>query len=181
MADNDKQPVPAQEVESSEVTESKKKGGKLLMLIGIAVFLVSLLTGGWMAYANYEKLAAAARVMGLVDEAAKPEKEEKAPKEFGEFTELKGIVVNPADSNGERYLLVNIGLESTEAAVLEEISGKEVAVRDTVLKILGLYTVEKLADINQRAYLKSEIRNAVNDLLVNGEVNRVYFTQYVIQ
>ncbi len=54
-------------------------------------------------------------------------------------------------------------------------------VRDTIIKILGTRTVDELANIESRTALKDEIRLAVNGILTEGEINRMYFTQYVLQ
>ena len=77
--------------------------------------------------------------------------------------------------------MVKLGLESHKAAVLEELEQKQVVVRDTVLKLLAVRTVEELANIELRAQIKEELRSAVNAILRKGEVDRLYFTQYVLQ
>ena len=180
MAEDNKQLTAAGE-EAGQVTE-KKKGSRLFLLIGMGVFFLSLLAGGWVAYAQYEKLAAAARVMGLMDKAPPKEEEKKTvPLGQGKLTEFKGIIVNPAGTNGERYLLVNIGMETQKDEVLEEISAKEIVIRDAVLRYLSQLTLEQLADIDQRDAIKEDLKNTVNNLLEKGKVDHVYFTQYVIQ
>jgi len=83
--------------------------------------------------------------------------------------ELQGFIVNPAGTDGTRYLMINLGLESAKGDVLEELKEKEIVVRDTVLKLLGQRTVEELADISLRAQLKKELREAVNGILTKGK------------
>jgi flagellar basal body-associated protein FliL len=50
-----------------------------------------------------------------------------------------------------------------------------------VLKILGSRSIEELSDITRRNELKETLRTAVNGILAEGEVKRLYFTRYVLQ
>lgn len=159
--------------ENESTPEPKKKRGMMLVLIPLV--LVAAAGGGWVAFTQYARLSAAAAVF------AESEQPEDAPIEYGEFLEIQGIIINPAESNGQRYLMVNIGLESDKAKVLEEIESKEIVVRDKMVKMLGEHTVEILADISQRQTIKDELREAINKVLEKGEVQRLYFTQYVLQ
>ncbi|MEM7383323.1 MAG: flagellar basal body-associated FliL family protein [Verrucomicrobiota bacterium] len=72
-------------------------------------------------------------------------------------------------------------METTEPAILETVTAREMVVRDTIIKILGTRTVDELANIQERNVLKDEIRLAVNGILTEGEISRMYFTQYVLQ
>ncbi len=106
---------------------------------------------------------------------------EDAGIQYGEFLELTDIIVNPADSNGRRLLMVSLGIESIEPTLLESITAREMVVRDTIIKILGRRTVEDLAAIEQRNVIKGELLQAVNGVLTEGQISRLYFTQYVLQ
>jgi flagellar FliL protein len=56
-----------------------------------------------------------------------------------------------------------------------------VLVRDTLISLLASKTQDDLATVRGRDALKGEIRDAVNGILRNDDVKRVYFTQFVIQ
>jgi flagellar basal body-associated protein FliL len=47
--------------------------------------------------------------------------------------------------------------------------------------MLGEFTVPELSDIDRRAFLKDTLLSSVNEVLKDGEVRRLYFTQYVLQ
>lgn len=163
--------------EPVEAAETKKgKGGLLIILL--PAMLISAGIGSWLAYSQYPGIAELAyNTFGGEETATQGE-----PLEFGEFMELSNIVVNPYDSGGRRLLMVSLGLETTEAAILESVTQREMVVRDTVIKILGNRTVDELSSIEQRTSLKSELRQAVNSIVASeGEINRLYFTQYVLQ
>ncbi len=103
------------------------------------------------------------------------------PVDFGSFYEVENIIINPAQSQGGRYLMINVGFESDKEVVLTELENKEVVIRDRVIKMLGEFTVPELSDIDRRSFLKDTLLSSVNAVLKDGEVRRLYFTQYVLQ
>lgn len=134
--------------------------------------VVALLLGAGGGYYQYQKAAA--------PPAEETEEEEAEPIEYGVFTPVAGIIVNPARSGGRRYLMVDLALEAADEEVLEEVSSREVVIRDLVVRILGEQTVEDLAAIEARPALKDTLLSSVNGVL-EGEIDRLYFTQYVLQ
>ncbi len=107
---------------------------------------------------------------------------EDEPVEFGEFSEMPGIVVNPLGTGGRRYLMVKIGVEADDAETLTRLDEMSPAAVDAVIDLMGALRVEQLSDIGQRDSLKEGIRTRFNRILgEDGPVTRVYFTQYVLQ
>lgn len=130
--------------------------------------------GGYLAYSQYVALA-------TIGKGTEETAQEAEPVEYGEFTELDNLIVNPAGSDGKRFLMVKIGLESEESQTLEEIAQKKIVINDTVLNILSSETAEELASIENRDAIKEALRNALNEILTEGKITRLYFTQYVLQ
>ena len=94
---------------------------------------------------------------------------------------LDNLVLNPAGSNGTRFLLLTIALEVKNEAVLEEMKVRDAELRDAVLVTLGGKSVEQLAEMSAREALKNELRDVAATLFKPGAVKRVYFPQFVIQ
>ena len=145
-------------------------------MILIPLILLGVGGGGFMAYSQYVSIA----TMGY-ESPTPQEEEEAAPVEYGEFLELESLIINPEGTDGKRYLMIKIGLESDKAKALEEVKEKEVVVRDAILRNLSARRVEDLASIEKRDDLKDGLREAINTILEKGEVTRLYFTQYVLQ
>jgi len=101
-------------------------------------------------------------------------------KEYGSFTPLEGLVVNPDGADG-RYLAVSIAFESQSSSVATELQDKQVVVQDAVISHLSEQTVEELSDTDQREKLKKELREEANRILNSGTVDRLYFTEFVLQ
>jgi len=169
MADDTPNPEP--------VAEAPKRRGLLLALAAV----VPAALGAWLAVSQQASIGSLLGAEAQATTAEAPAEPAAEPVEYGAFSEIQGLIVNPAGTEGLRYLMVNIGFESAEPKVLEEVTTKEIAVRDAILKILSEKTVPQLADIALRDSLKVEIRDTVNVILSDGQVDRLYFTQYVLQ
>lgn len=161
-----------------ESTAKGRRGLPFWVILGVAA-LVATGFGGYLSFAYYENIAQSVG-SGWSDDSTSGTGDEKA-RVFGQFSELDGVIINPAGSDGKRFLMLNIGLEAAKLETLEEVTEKEVVVRDTVLKVLGSQTVEVLSDITRRNELKESVRTAVNSVLRKGEIERLYFTRYVLQ
>ena len=53
--------------------------------------------------------------------------------------------------------------------------------RDAIIGHLSGKTVDTLSDISNREGIKEEIRALVNEILAEGEIDRLYFTQFMLQ
>jgi flagellar FliL protein len=159
-------------VGGSEEAPKKKKGAMLPMIL----FVVALVAGGAGAFVMYEKLVAAATGTDL---SAGTETTQMV--EYGVFHEISGLIVNPAESMGKRYLMVSMGLEVANEGTIADLEEKDIVIRDRVLKLLGSHNADELADIGVREQLKEELLSGLNTLLGEDAIKRLYFTQYVLQ
>jgi len=99
----------------------------------------------------------------------------------GAATEIADLVVNPAGSEGMRYLCVSVSLEASSEAASSELAGRQSQVRDALIGILGARTVTELSNVETRDHLREEIRQSISGLLSQGEVEAVYFSNFVLQ
>ena len=100
---------------------------------------------------------------------------------LGALSKLEGLVVNPAESQGNRYLAVSIAFETGPPEVKKELEKKKVVIKDAVLRLLSERTVDELADPERRDGLKKALRDEANEILNKGTVDRLYFTEFVLQ
>ncbi len=94
---------------------------------------------------------------------------------------LNNVVMNPAGSRGTRFLLVSVGFEFAPALPSEQFANLETEIRDAVIGALGSKTVDDLVDYTRRDAYRSEIAAAVEKLVPDTKVRRVFFPQFVIQ
>ena len=94
---------------------------------------------------------------------------------------VKDLVVNPAGTNGLRFLLTTVGLEVTSEETVKELEKRDVQIHDSIIGILTSKTLPELDDTNSRDSLKYSIRDSINNELVTGKVMNVYFSKFIIQ
>ncbi len=160
----------------------KSKGVLRLLLLLLPMVLLPASAGAYLAYDFYPRLAHVAAAVGLKHGLEDPD-DDPAPKpmEFGQFKVLSDLLVNPAGTNGKRFLMVSLGLESSTEKVFAEIDSKDAVVRDIILRKLGERTVDDLSAVASREVLKEDLRQTINSVLQQGQIDRLYFTQFVLQ
>ncbi len=158
-----------------EELDAKRNRGSFLIIL-LPLVLISAGAGSWLAYVQYPAIAEQVYHRFGADAAAAGD-----AIEFGQFIEFSNIIVNPADSDGRRLLMISLGIETDEERTLQNVLEREIVVRDTVIKTLGKRTIAELTSIDQRNEIKSELRQAVNGIVSEGTISRLYFTQYVLQ
>ncbi|HVP57711.1 MAG TPA: flagellar basal body-associated FliL family protein [bacterium] len=158
-------------------------------LVILAIIVVDACAAFLVVRAIAPKLVAsrAKQAVASVGTAAQPQPatESKAPAgqptAMGTINQISDLVVNPAGTDGTRYLCTTVALETIDPKVSEEIKNREAQIRDVLIEILGRRTIDELADLGTRDALREEIRTGVNKLLTGGEVVGVYFSNFVLQ
>jgi len=102
------------------------------------------------------------------------------PKKPGKF-DLKQIIVNPANTNGQRYLLVQISLElvnKDDKALLSENRSK---IRNDLIKYLSTRTVSQLQGIEGKEEMRLKLVKIINRDIGKRSVRNLYYSKYVMQ
>ena len=94
---------------------------------------------------------------------------------------IENLVLNPAGSNGTRFLMVSATFELKDSGIENQMKEHDAEVRDHILSILGKKTVDELTDIAQREQIKKDVLESVGALFEKGAVKKVFFGQFVIQ
>ncbi len=95
--------------------------------------------------------------------------------------EVENLVVNPAGTDGMRFLLVSVALELEDPSLVEEIAPRDVAIRDALILFFGRKTVDELAAVEGRKEMMAELKGTLEEVLGHGVIHRIYLPQYVIQ
>jgi flagellar FliL protein len=94
---------------------------------------------------------------------------------------IENIVLNPAGSNGTRFLMVSAAFQLKDAETAALMKEHEEEIRDHMLALLSKKTVEELSDATRRDAIKKEVLDAVSPMFPKGTVLKVLFTQFVVQ
>ncbi len=97
------------------------------------------------------------------------------------FVQFDDLILNPAGTDGSRFLVLSLALELGEGASLSDIEARDPEVRDVILTMLSAKTVQELADVTARPALREELRQLLNELLGGEPIVRLYLPRFVIQ
>jgi flagellar protein FliL len=173
----------------------KKSGGFMKMLIAFAVIQIVLAVGAFFVV----KMVLLPKVQANPAAAAEKKAEVKVEEKPKEIILIENLIVNPAGTNGTRYLSTSIGLEVEKEAAPEggksegegegEGNGAEggrmkqltPVIRDILIAILSSRTLEELSSIEGKETVRKEILEKVQIALGEIKLSKVYFVDYVLQ
>ena len=169
---------------SSKPSKSGSGGVKklIIMVVGMQLVMASAAFG-------FVKFYIAPKIQHAYEA---PAEEEHPAKERGEIHLVENILVNPAGTNGTRFLSTSIGVETPKS---EESGGGghgesggggafEAAspiIRDILIAVLSSKTMEELSSVDGKTQLRNEILVKLNEAVAPDTIFNVYFVDYVLQ
>ena len=149
---------------------------RIIRILSIVILVIALLIG--MSYVAYRVAQNVQKKFNSEDEIigidALP------PNETFEFSEE--FRVNTANSEASHFIRAQISLayrdENPEFAT--ELRLRRLQMRNLINLILMSKTKEQLRDVESRILLQEEIRAAINHILINGKINDIYFTSFLL-
>ena len=165
---------------AEEEAESGGGGGGIMKLVLPVVALLLGVGGGFMVGSNQgAKQVEEAQALTPEPELGEVTRDPNAM--VGEMYKLDPFVVNLSEPKGSRYLKTTIQLEMDDPGLSTELERRSAQLRDVILALLTSKTSHELQALEGKFRLREELLSRINALLVNGTVNRVYFTEFVIQ
>ena len=113
--------------------------------------------------------------------AAGEEKKEGKAAEKGPLLKIDNLIVNPAGSQGSRFLMVSVAIETTSGQMDEALRRQEPEIRDILIALLEKQTMESLGRPGIRDSLKEAIADTVTALAKSPRRLAVFLPQFVIQ
>ncbi|EOG8474770.1 flagellar basal body-associated protein FliL [Campylobacter upsaliensis] len=175
-----------EEVENTE--GKKKKGGSLVIIIVVVLFVLLLTIMGFIAYL----LTSTSNDEGAVTEAPKeevkaPTKSSQAPTQrgsdyanIGPMYPLEPFTLNLLSDSGSRYVKCTIELEQNSELLKTELDKKVAIIRDVIIRTLTAKTFEEISTSKGKERLKDELVGKINEILTDGFIKNVYFTDFVV-
>jgi len=168
-------------VAKEEVTAKKNQKDGAMKLVPIILGAVVLEVV--LAYFLVTKIIAP-QMRAAVQQTPLEEEGVKKSRTIGKIYEIKDIIVNPAGTDGTRYLNTTVGLEVENDQLIAELESRMPQIRDSLIDILVGKTIEELDGVEDKRLLREEILTRINDILPetkNGKVAHVYLIDFVIQ
>ena len=91
------------------------------------------------------------------------------------------VLVNVSGTMGARYLLANITLVGTSLDLKSVVEKSDAQLRDVAASVLAGKTISDLDKPGARNLLRTELVSAFNNVLGNGTVTGILFTEFAIQ
>ena len=171
----------------SEAAESERKRGGLLPLALVAV--LTLVVGGGVGILVVGPMLAGGGEASTAETSEHGEQESDGHGETGghgaaggtEHYSIENLVVNPAGTQGTRFLIVSMTILPDNAETLARLTAKDAEIRDTLLQVLAGKTIQDLSDLTQRERVKEEMRAAAETVVRPGKIRRIFLPQFVLQ
>ena len=100
---------------------------------------------------------------------------------MGPVYPLDQFIVNLLSESGSRYLKTKVDLELSADTLTPEIDKKKPLIRDIVVSTLSSKTYEEVSTQKGKNRLKDEIVDRLNEVLADGHIKNIYFTDFVVQ
>ncbi len=156
-------------------TSDVKKGRKgiILKIVIIPLALVIQAAAAYFIVFNF--------LIENPEKSVKSESTEPKDETVGLFWQIKDFVINPAGTQGRRFLVLEMGFETHNSKLIGEAESKKIWIRDAIMQLLVTKTPEELLDFTKRDGIKVEILEAVNSKLKDGTFENLYFLKYIMQ
>jgi len=177
--------------ESTEESKSQKPKSRGLMQTVIIVAITQIITLAGAFF--FVKMYLVPKVAVEEEAAEEIVQQERGP---AEIYMIEDLVVNPAGTEGTRYLSATIGLEYAKAIDSEKSEGasgghgagsagdlghKTPIIRDILIGILTSKNIEQLSSAEGKKALRLEIMEKINHEVAPDTVYKVYLVDYVLQ
>ena len=175
--------------EELESQEKKKKGGSLVIIIVILLFVLLISIMGVIAWL----ISSSSSDESEIKEAPKEElsKQEKTKTNtqaqrgsdfanIGPMYPLAPFTLNLLSNSGSRYVKCTIEIEQNSELLKAELDKKVAIVRDIIIRTLTAKTFEEVSTQKGKERLKDELVGKINEILTDGFIKNVYFTDFVV-
>lgn len=115
---------------------------------------------------------------------AKDRDDGKRGKESGDkpaYYQIDNIIVNPAGSQGARFLMASVAIELTDSKLDERLKAHEVELRDAVISTLERQTMAMLNRPGARDSVRVELEAKIRPFAQSSRPLHVYLPQFVVQ
>lgn len=93
---------------------------------------------------------------------------------------VEDVIINPAETGGDRLLLVSIGVDVQSEEQLTILGERQMLIKDLIINTLSAKTLDELSTAGSKEILKQEIIAGVQEMIPSIRVNNIYFSKYVI-
>lgn len=183
------------EEEKEEKTSKKKGGGSVVLIIVVLLFVLLLAVVGMIGFLmlqgpDDDPNAAAANAPAQNQQANRAKNGGGAGAgttrgsdyaNIGPMYPLESFTLNLLSDGGARYVKCTMQLEQNTDLLQAELDKKMAVIRDVIIRTLTSKTFEEVSTTKGKERLKDELVGKINEVLTDGFVKNIYFTDFVVQ
>jgi len=171
------------EEKEEEVVVEKKSGGNMVLILVIVLLVVLLVGGGLAAFFLMGSSADAAPMQNTQTTTAKKMSSKRSTDYLtvGPMYPMSQFIVNLLSEGGSKYLKVSLDIELDKQELSAEMDLKKALIRDIIIRVMSSKTFEEVSTMKGKDRLKDEIVSKINDVLADGQVKNIFFTDFVVQ
>ncbi|MBE0497208.1 MAG: flagellar basal body-associated protein FliL [Campylobacterales bacterium] len=169
--------------EKKEVTE-KKSGGNMVLIIIVALLVLLLAGGGLAAYlllGSTDSSQPQTQQVQQTSSSGASSARSTNLLSIGPVYPMDSFIVNLLSESGSRYLKVSLDIELSSSKLAAEMDAKRSVVRDIIIRTLSSKTFEEVSTLKGKERLKDEVVTRLNEVLADGHVRNIFFTDFVVQ
>ncbi len=171
---------------ADEESKDAAPAGKSPIVLILLTAIVAAAVGAGVSFAMLQRAAPPAEGEGEVtEEAAAAAAEEEAKAAAEEFKArllaLEPLIVNINGDGYARLLKLRVELECDTAATRQEAEARVPQIRDSLLTLVSSKRLADVTGFEGKTLLKADFQDRVNQVLENGKVDSVLFTEFVVQ
>lgn len=151
--------------ETKDTENTKSSSMKLILTVALTVLLAG--GGGFFAYTKFFKKDTDAHAQAKGSEPV--------------IQEVETFLVNLSDPGGKRYLKLTMKARLSGKELQEEFVSRTFEIRDAIIMLLSSKEFREIAKPEDKATLKQEIIFQLNRLVKKGQVQDIYFTEFLVQ
>jgi flagellar FliL protein len=189
MDTKDEKPETEAKIEAPAETKKSALNPKVF-IFGVPLFIIQLLIVYFVTanilmskiQQNNTETAGNESKTGQQNDSTGTKPKGKPEVELGKFIFLvEDIIVNPAGTEGKRFLLTTVGFDVSKEEDMKELKSKEVLVKDMVISKLSSKDITQLNNTTYRDTIRMEISSEMKKLIPRVNVNNIYFSKYIFQ
>lgn len=143
-----------------------------LIIFGIALLILASVSTSFITYLFFTSANPPEKVV---------EAQEPVIPEFGPTHDVGIFTVNLSGDNNRRFARVGISVELVDETLIPLVNERLPQIKDTIISILSLKSMPELSDVEGKRLLRGEIANGLEKILGRGNVQNVFFTEFVFQ
>ncbi len=174
--------------DTATTNEAENKKGPMPMLLSLAAgVVVSVAIGACIGLFLLgpklapSKASAQSHQAAVEEDSATEEQKTETSKVPLPVYVLENLVLNPAGSNGTRFLLLSVAIAVKDEAGVALLKARDAEIRDNLLSLFGSKSIDQVWEASARDGLRQDVLTTLAPLFPAGVIRTVYFPQFVIQ